>query len=107
MIETFVMYVRIQTSVNVFRIDAIATTSGISTAGSVPNTKRRITSAPSAPTIASSSTPGPPLFPCVLASSSGSWPVTSTVVPAGSPVAAAARMRSAPLLVSNFAIPGG
>ena len=107
MIETFVMYVRIQTSVNVFRIDAIATTSGISTAGSVPKTNRRITSAPSAPSIASSSTPGPPLFPCVLASSSGSWPVTSTVVPAGSPFAAAARMLSAPLFVSNFAIPGG
>ncbi len=107
MIETLVMYVRNQTSVKVLRIDAIATTIGISTAGSVPNTKRRITSAPRPPITASSSTLGPPLSPWVLASSSGSWPVTSTVVPEGSPRAAAARIWSAPLLVSNFAIPGG
>jgi hypothetical protein len=107
MIDTLVRYVRPQTSVKVLRIDAIAMTIGISTAGSVPNTKRRITSAPRPPIRASSSTLGPPLFPCVLASSSGSWPLTSTVTPAGSPAAAAARIRSAPLLVSNFAIPGG
>ena len=41
MIETFVMYVSAQTSVNVFRIAAIATTIGISTAGSVPKTKKQ------------------------------------------------------------------
>ena len=61
MIETFVMYVRTQTSVNVFRIAAIATTIGISTAGSVPNTNSRITSAPRPPITASSSTLEPPL----------------------------------------------
>ncbi len=57
--------------------------------------------------MASSSTLGPPLSPCVLASSSGSWPVTFTVIPAGSSFAAAPRMRLAPLLLSNFGDPGG
>ncbi len=107
MIETFVMYVRIQIRVNVLRIDATATPIGISTAGSVPNTNSRMTSAPSAPITASRSTLGPPLAPCVDASSSGSWPVTSTVVPDGSPAAATARICSAPLFVSNLATPAG
>ena len=42
MSETSVMYVSAQMSVNVFRIDAIAITIGISTAGSVPKTKSRM-----------------------------------------------------------------
>ena len=107
MIETFVMYVSPQTSVKVFRIAAIATTIGISTAGSVPKTNSRITSAPRPPITASSRTLEPPLEPCIDASSSGSWPVTSTVIPAGSPAAAAARILLAPLFVSNFGEPGG
>ena len=53
MIETSVMYVSAHTSVKVLRIEAIATTSGISTAGSVPKTKSRIRSAPSPPMSAS------------------------------------------------------
>ncbi len=42
-----------------FRIAATATTSGISTAGSVPKTKKRITSEPKPPISASVSTLGP------------------------------------------------
>jgi hypothetical protein len=76
MIETSVMYVSTQTSVNVFRIAAAATAMGIKTAGSVPNTNSKMTIAPSAPTTASRRTPGPPVAPFELASSSGSWPVT-------------------------------
>ena len=91
----------------VFRIAAIATTIGISTAGSVPNTKSRMISAPMPPIIASSSTLGPPPDPCVLASSRGSCPVTWTLIPGGRPLAAAARVSFAPLLVSNFAGPFG
>ena len=72
MIDTFV-HVRIQTSVNVFRIEAIMTTIGMSTAGSVPKTKNRITSAPSPPISASVSTLGP--FPPDDAASSASRPV--------------------------------
>ena len=90
-----------------FRIAATATTIGISTAGSVPKTNSRITSAPRPPIIASSRTLELPLFPCVQASSSGSWPVTFTVISAGRPLAAAARICLAPLFVSNFALPGG
>src|SRR5437764_962769 len=60
MIETLVTYVSAQTSVKVFRIAAIATTIGIRTAGSVPNTNRRMISAPSPPISPSSSTLGPP-----------------------------------------------
>ena len=52
-------YVSAQTSVNVLRIDAIATSSGIAIAGSVPKTKSRMTSAPSPPISASSRTLGP------------------------------------------------
>ena len=93
-------------SVNVLRIAAAATAIGIRTAGSVPKTKRRITIAPRPPMIASTRTlPLPP--PCVLASSSGSWPVTSTWIPAGSPRAAAARTAAAPLVVENVEGPGG
>ena len=60
MIETSVMYVRIQTSVNVLRIEATAVTSGIAIAGSVPKTKKRMISAPSPPISASPRTDGPP-----------------------------------------------
>ena len=52
----------------VFRIAAIATTIGISTAGSVPKTKNRITRQPRPPISASVSTLGPPLEPPVEAS---------------------------------------
>ena len=90
MIETSVRYVSSQTSVNVLRIDASATTSGISTAGSVPKTKRRMISAPRPPISASNSRLEPP--PESLASPSASRPVTSTLIPAGSPAAAAARI---------------
>ena len=72
MIETFVMYVSAQTSVKVLRIEATATTIGIRTAGSVPNTNSRMTSAPRPPMTASRSTLGPPVAPFELASSSGS-----------------------------------
>ena len=58
MIETSVTYVSSQISVNVFRIDAIAISSGIATAGSVPKMKSRMISAPSAPISASTSTLG-------------------------------------------------
>ena len=58
MIETSVMYVSSQISENVFRIDAIAISSGIAIAGSVPNVKSRITSAPTPPISASTSTLG-------------------------------------------------
>ena len=57
--ETDVTYVSAHTSVKVFRIDAAATKSGMPTAGNVPNTNRRITSAPAPPIIASVSTLGP------------------------------------------------
>ena len=40
MIETFVTYVSAQTRLNVFRIEATAIMIGISTAGSVPKTKK-------------------------------------------------------------------
>jgi len=67
-------------SVNVFRIDAIATMIGISTAGSVPNTNRRITSAPAPPISASVITlgPDPPEASC-----SASRPVRCTWTPGG------------------------
>ena len=107
MIETFVRYVSAHTSVNVFRIAAAATRIGISTAGSVPKTNSRITSAPRPPTSASRRTLELPLEPCVDASSSGSCPVTLTVIPAGRPRAAAARSAPAPLFVSNFGDPAG
>src|SRR3954454_1307883 len=107
MIETPVTYVSAHTSVNVLRIAAIATTTGISTAGSVPNTNNRITSAPSAPITASTRRLGPPLEPSALASSSGRWPVTFTVIPDGRPAAAAARIFTAPLFVATVAGPGG
>ncbi len=64
MIETDVTYVRAHTSVNVFRIDASATISGIAIAGSVPKTKSRMTSAPAPPISASSRTLGPSAAPC-------------------------------------------
>ena len=69
---------RAQINVNVLRIEAIATMSGISTAGSVPKTNSRITSAPAPPIMASVITLGPePLD----ASFSASRPVSSTVPP--------------------------
>ncbi len=49
MIETSVMYVSPSTQRNVVRIDETATSSGISTAGSVPKTKSRIRRAPTPP----------------------------------------------------------
>src|SRR5437763_7554338 len=107
MIDTLVTYVRSQTSVNVLRIAATATTIGISTAGSVSNTNSKITSAPRPPISPSTSTLALPLEPCSDASSSGSCPVTCTLIPAGSPAAAAARIAAVPLLVLNVGEPGG
>ncbi len=95
------------TSVNVFRIAAIAIAIGISTAGSVPNTNSRITSAPTTPITTSSSTPVPPASPFLLASASGSRPVTFTLISLGSPAAAACRVAAAPLGRSKIASPGG
>jgi hypothetical protein len=63
MIETSVTYVSAQTSVNVLRTAATATAIGIRTAGSVPKTNSRITSAPRPPITPSSGTLGPPLEP--------------------------------------------
>ena len=91
---------------NVLRIAATATTSGISTAGSVPKTNSRITSAPRPPISASSKTLDPPLEPCLVASSSGAYPVTLTLTPAGSPTAASARIFTAPLFTSSRSGPG-
>ena len=59
MIETSVTYVSSHTRVNVLRIEVSAMASGIATAGSVPNTNMRITSAPTPPISASVSTLGP------------------------------------------------
>ena len=59
MIETFVMYVSAHTRLNVFRIEATAIMIGISTAGSVPKTKNRITSEPAPPISASVRMLGP------------------------------------------------
>ena len=82
MIDTFVRYVRNQTSVNVLRIEATATASGIAMAGIVPKTKSRMTSAPRPPMSASVMTLGP-LPPPLEALSSASRPVRFTVTPAG------------------------
>src|SRR6185437_15896861 len=100
-------YVSAHTSENVLRIAAIATTTGISTAGSVPKTNSRMTTAPSAPIAASTRRLGPLLDPLALASSSASWPVTFAVIPDGRPAATAARIFAAPLFVETVAGPGG
>ena len=63
------------------RIAATATASGISTAGSVPKTKKRITSAPTPPISASVNTLGPPSSDD--ASWSASRPVRKLVTPVG------------------------
>jgi len=107
MIETLVMYVSAQTSVNVLRIAATATTSGINTAGSVPNTNRRITRAPIAPIAVSTITLPPLALPLLLASSSASRPVTLTLIPAGRLLAAAVRSFSAPLVAFSASGPAG
>ena len=91
----------------VLRIAPTATRIGMKTAGSVPKTKSRMTSAPMPPTTASSRTLELPPPPWLLASSSGSCPVTLTVTLAGSPRAAATRIFLAPLVESNFGDPAG
>ncbi len=53
------MYVSAQIRVNVFRIEATAISSGISTAGNVPKTNSRMTVAPRPPIRASVRTLGP------------------------------------------------
>ena len=90
MIETSVRYVRIHTSVNVLRIDATAIAIGIATAGSVPKTKKRITSAPRPAINASVRMLGP--LPPDDASSSGSRPVRLAVTPGGVAFLSAARV---------------
>ena len=77
----------------------------MNTAGSVPKTKSRMMSAPMPPITASSRTLELPPPPWLLASSSGSCPVTFTVVPAGRPFAAAARICFAPLFELNVGEP--
>ncbi len=105
MIETSVRYVSSQTSVNVFRIAATATTSGISTAGSVPKTKKRITSAPAPPISASVRMLGP--LPPDDAASSASRPVRFAVTPAGVAFCSVARTWSMCVDALNVAWPGG
>ncbi len=63
MIETSVTYVSSQTRLKVLRIDAIATISGIATAGSVPKTNSRMISAPNPPISASPRMLGPVVPP--------------------------------------------
>ena len=81
----------------------MATTIGSSTAGSVPNTNSRITSAPTPPIDRLDQHARAAADPCFDASPSASRPVTSTVMPAGRPFAAAARIVSAPLGTSSAA----
>jgi hypothetical protein len=92
--------------VKVLRIAATATTSGIKTAGSVPKTNRRMISAPMPPINVSTRALEFPLEAWLFASSSASRPVTLTVVPAGRPFAATARILTAPLFLSTPARPG-
>jgi hypothetical protein len=67
-----------------------------------------MTSAPSPPMSASTRRLGPPVSPFSFASMIASWPVTWTETPLGSPVFAAARIFSAPLLaVTSFFAPAG
>ena len=66
-----------------FRIEAIAVSSGIATAGSVPKTNSRMISAPSPPMIVSPSTEGPLLSPFDAADSIASRPVTYALTPGG------------------------
>ena len=67
----------------VFRIEAAATIKGITTAGSVPNTNSRITSAPIPPISVSTMMLGPPPPPLPAACSSAAWPVTEACTPLG------------------------
>ena len=81
MIETLVTWVSTHTSEKVLRIAATATASGISTAGSVPNTNSSTISAPTPPIRASAARLAlPPPDCCLLASPSASRPVTSTEI---------------------------
>ena len=89
-----------------FRIDAIATAIGISTAGSVPKTKNRITSAPAPPIIASVTTLGP-VPPPAESAWSGSRPVRLTVTPAGTAALSAARVGLMKLTVVKSGMPAG
>src|SRR3954452_9964200 len=91
MIERFANCVKTHTSVNVFKIDAAAVSNGIATAGSVPETKSRMISAPSAPISVSPRIDGPWFASFDAAAWSGSRPVTCTVTPAGAAATSAAR----------------
>ncbi len=106
MIDTLVRYVSSQTSVNVFRIDAIAIASGIAIAGIVPNTKRRIRSAAPPPINASVSTLGP-CPPPLAAAWSGSRPVSHEDTPAGVAFFSAARVVSTNPAASKDGLPVG
>ena len=86
-------------------IAATATTSGISTAGSVPKTKSRMKKAPMPPTSASIMTLGPSLPP--EASCSGNWPVMWASTPAGSLVRTASSVCLAVLWSPKVATPAG
>jgi hypothetical protein len=106
MIDTFVMYVSTHTRLNVLRIDAIAITIGMSTAGSVPKTKKRITSEPRPPISASVRTLGP-VPPPDEASWIASRPVSHDWTPAGVFDFNAARTCSRCTDELKLGVPGG
>ena len=88
------------------RIEAIATAIGISTAGAVPKTKKRITSAPRPPINASTSTLGP-LPPLESPSTSGSRPVRYDCTPLGVAALSAASTWAMCSLTVKSSLPGG
>jgi len=90
--ETSVRNVSTYTQRNVVRIDAIAIAIGARIAGSVPKTKRRMTSAPAPPITASTRTLGPVSLPCD--SNTAACPVTCAVTPSGVASASALRISS-------------
>ena len=91
-----------------FRIDATAVSSGIATAGSVPNTKSRMISAPRPPISVSPRIDGPlSCSPCWPRLFNGSSPVTCTVAPGGrGPGQRCARLRSRRWSVPKPGVPG-
>src|SRR5438876_11684055 len=105
MIETSVTYVSTYTQRNVVRIDERAISMGIATAGSVPKTNSRITSAPAAPIRVSVRTLGPLLEP--WDEKMGSRPVRFAVTPDGVACFSAARTAAIGGVLENVACPGG
>ena len=93
------------TQANVVRIDVAAIASGIAIAGSVPNTKSRMMSAPRAPIIVSVRTPGPLSPP--WDAKTASRPVRWLCTPAGVACSSAARASSIGGKVEKVELPGG